>query len=469
MDSNGEEWSKYLTAGMSENGPKLLSNQIFIISAAISMLIIGTTWGWPSPALIILTGQNPPFNITREEIDRSISLGTLGAVPGPLIGTIFINIVGRKPIILFTAIPYFTSWMLIYFATSAKWLYAGRFLVGFTLGTTMTVVPLYIREIASPEIRGKLANLNMLLIKTGSLIAFSIGYYVSFSTNALIMSSIPILFFAVFLIMPETPYYYIWVNKKERALQTLGKLRESSLNNEVDSIAQRIESEKNIKILDVLKEPANQKALGLLCGAFAAHQFSGITAVMAYAANIFAEIDSSIGSVQVNNIIFGATGVCSVLVSGYLVDRIGRRILFIMSGLGTIFAYCVIATYLFLINRGYEISQYSAIPTIFLILIPMTFGFGLGPLPYVYMSEIIAPNFKSFASCACMVFSNLLAYIIMVLFPIMIRWYGIAAVLYGFAGLSTIAVIFAVVCLPETKCQTLEEIQDSLRSSSWRS
>lgn len=439
----------------------------FSFSAAISMLMVGTVWGWSSPANVILTGESPPFNITDSEVSTAISLGTLGAIPGPLIGIFFINTIGRKPVILVTAIPIFVAWILIHLSKGPALLYTGRFLMSLAVGTILTVVPIYIGEIASPQIRGKLANLSMLLIQAGIFGSYCIGPFVSISTNALIMASIPIVFFSIFICMPETPYYYFWVNNTERSIETLEKLRGiENLQIEVEIIAERIMEEKDVQIMEVLKVKANQKALGLLFGAFAAQQLSGITAVMAYAFKIFEEIDSDFVSAQVSNIIFSAMGVTAVLISGFLVDHLGRRFLFICSALASCICYTIIATYLSLIYNNVDVSQYASVPTIALIVIPMMYGFGLGPLPYVYLGELIAPNFKTFASCVTSIWSSVLAYSVLSSYPNLIATFGIIPVLFVFAGTSLLGAGFALVFLPETKCKTLEEIQDLLKGSS---
>lgn len=85
------------------------------------MLSIGQFLGWPSPSLPKLMEDNNvkhSIHLTTDEASWVASLLTLGAIAGAIICGLMVNLIGRKNIMLFTAVPSIISWLIIAFATS---------------------------------------------------------------------------------------------------------------------------------------------------------------------------------------------------------------------------------------------------------------------------------------------------------------------------------------------------------------
>lgn len=59
------------------------------------------------------------------------------------------------------------------------------------------------------RIRGRLASLLMLCVCTGILIGFCTVPYLSYYLVPKVFAPLPILFFATFILLPETPQYFI--------------------------------------------------------------------------------------------------------------------------------------------------------------------------------------------------------------------------------------------------------------------
>lgn len=64
-----------------------------------------------------------------------------------------------------------------------RWIYTGRLLCGFSSGSYSVIVPLYISEIASIEIRGVLGTYFQLQFALGILYAYVAGSYASTSSR----------------------------------------------------------------------------------------------------------------------------------------------------------------------------------------------------------------------------------------------------------------------------------------------
>lgn len=88
-----------------------------------------------------------------------------------------------------------------------------------------------------------------------------------------------------------------------------------------------------VSISDLYKVKANLKALIYTCALASFQQFTGINVVLFYMQNIFIAAGSSIPTEQAP-IIIGAVQVLASVVTPFIVDRWGRRMLLVFSGLG---------------------------------------------------------------------------------------------------------------------------------------
>lgn len=86
-------------------------------------------------------------------------------------------------------------------------------------------------------------------------------------------------------------------------------------------------------ISDLWKSKSNFKALYISCGLVAFQQLSGINVVLFYMETIFNKADTGLPA-AISTIIIGIVQVIASSVTPLVVDRLGRRLLLITSGLG---------------------------------------------------------------------------------------------------------------------------------------
>jgi len=88
-----------------------------------------------------------------------------------------------------------------------------------------------------------------------------------------------------------------------------------------------------VSILDLFKVKVNIKALGHTCALVSFQQFTGINVVLFYLQNIFIAAGGSI-STDIAPIIIGVVQILASAVTPVVVDRSGRRMLLVISGIG---------------------------------------------------------------------------------------------------------------------------------------
>ncbi|KAJ8930370.1 hypothetical protein NQ314_016834 [Rhamnusium bicolor] len=182
-------------------------------------------YGWPSPYIPVLVEGNYTFRITSDEGSWLTVIPLIGAVFGAFFTGLIVDVFGRKRLIVFSSVPFIASWLLVGFAKSSVMMFVGRFLAGAADGLSFTAVPMYLGEIAEPEIRGLLASICPVCIVIGILLINIFGAYLALDMVAFIGTILPILLLIIFPWMPESPYFYLMKGNVEEARKSLQSFR----------------------------------------------------------------------------------------------------------------------------------------------------------------------------------------------------------------------------------------------------
>lgn len=86
---------------------------------------------------------------------------------------------------------------------------AGRFFAGFAAGSYGILLPLYIGEIASKEIRGSLLSLYQIILNLGEIFVFTIGHFASYIVVNIVCGVIPLIYCIIFTQLPESPVFLV--------------------------------------------------------------------------------------------------------------------------------------------------------------------------------------------------------------------------------------------------------------------
>lgn len=109
-------------------------------------------------------------------------------------------------------------WLLTFFAQNPTQLYLARVAFGMGGAMTLFIVPLYISEFASTDIRGILGSLLVLAINVGILFTYVAGAYLSYRLFASLCLIVPTVYIAaVFFFVPETPVYLARRDRQSQA------------------------------------------------------------------------------------------------------------------------------------------------------------------------------------------------------------------------------------------------------------
>ncbi|GBP33783.1 Solute carrier family 2, facilitated glucose transporter member 8 [Eumeta japonica] len=194
------------------------------------VLNFGMLMGWPSPMTAVLQSPDGPAPepISDEVISWmgsitffppifcGILVGNLADKFGRKFGTLLTSLMLVRSFLLLWSRPLFQiSWGVTLFSLRPWALLTSRAVAGLACAGCYVVTPLYLKEVASDDVRGALGSLFILFQNMGYLVVYIAGDMISFDAVMWLCTAVPLVHMLVFLAMPETPAFLVKTGKRE--------------------------------------------------------------------------------------------------------------------------------------------------------------------------------------------------------------------------------------------------------------
>ncbi|KAG7187606.1 hypothetical protein KM043_016669 [Ampulex compressa] len=431
------------------------------VASSLGMVSVGLFFGWASPSLPKLLRPDSPVRLTLDQSAWVASMITLGGSVGGGICVFLVNNFGRKKTMLLSVVPSIIGWLMIAFATTAWELYISRLLSGVGLTTMYVVFPMYLGEIAPAHARGTLTAMLTVAAKTGQLLEYSMGPFLSVRNLALVSLTLPIVFLATCIWLPESPYHLMRRGNKEEATRSLVAFRGTeNVGEELRRIEQSVKADLHNESgpKELLTVRSNYRALIIIMVLIVVQQMSGSQVVVSYAQMIFDAGHTKIEGMYLT-MILGAVQVASAIACSIIVDHCGRKPLLIISTFGAFLSMFSIGLYFYLQRAQVDTGRIYWLPAAGVIMYIVFFSIGLGTLPFTLMSELFPTNVKALGNTAAMILCNMTAFIMTRTYHDIVTALGMHMAFWIFATCCAIGLVFVIFFVPETKGKTLQEIQ----------
>ena len=188
-------------------------------------------------------------------------------------------------------------------------------------------------------------------------------------------------------------------------------------------------------------------------------QMAGINAALFYSTDIFRLAGSNLDEL-VCSLILNVILVVMVFAGAVVVERLGRRLLFIISAAFCCVCLAVLGAYFAILDSDPETAaSIRFLPFACLVLFVAAFSLGLGPLPWLCTSEVLPLKFRAPGSSIASCVNWTLSFIVTKTFVNMQQSMGISGAFWLFGSFCFVGILFGIFVLPETKGKTAEEIQ----------
>ena len=456
---------------------------VIAIIAATGGLLFGFDTGVISGAIPFLQKD---FGIDDGTIELITTAGLVGASAGALFCGKVTDYLGRKKVILASAVIFAVGAVWSGVAPDSANLILARLFLGVAIGVSSFAVPLYIAEISPTSIRGTLVSMFQLMVTLGVLVSYLSDLF--FADEADIACWRPMFYVGVLpalillvgmFCMPESPRWLISKGRRQEAMRILKKIEGQEMAEEIEhSINEEIEKSKNdVSKWSELIKPALRTPLFIAVGIMFFQQFVGINTVIYYSPKIFfmAGFSGAVSAIWAA-VGVGVVNVVATLVSIYFVDRLGRRKLYFTGLTGIILSLVALSlSFVFVSELG---SSGQWLTVILMFLYVAFFAISIGPLGWLIISEVFPQKVRglgaSVGSLSVWVFNSIVSFTFFKIVnaltipgtEIMIEGeqMGNPAGAFGFYGfIALIALIWGYFYVPETKGISLEKIEDYWR------
>ena len=449
----------------------------FLVFICIASALGGLLWGFDA---IVISGTissvKLQFALSPAMEGFFVSSGLLGAVFGSGLSGWLSDKFGRSRNLLLAAVLMLLSAIGSAWATNIELLVFARWLGGLGVGISAMVCPLYISEISPTHLRGRLVTMFQFAITLGIMIALFNNYFLhqwaasvadtaaegSFmqwfvadeTWRAMFASElVPGLFFLVLAaLLPESPRWLVKVGRHEQAGKVLNRIFRNGAKQELETIKQTVakESATQTNFLDVFSQKYRKPLIiAMLLAAFA--QFSGINVVFYYGTSMLEDAGLKADGALSGMAVIGFCNMIFTTIAMAFVDKVGRRKLL---QFGTIGAIACLA--------GIGASFNSGANTMLIVLMcafVAFFAFSLGPIKFIFASEIFPTNIRSHAMAIVILTMWATDTIVGQFTPSLREAVGPAVTFFIFAAILVPQIFMVWKWMPETAGRSLEEIE----------
>ncbi|XP_066377333.1 monosaccharide-sensing protein 2-like [Miscanthus floridulus] len=201
------------------------------IAASIGNLLQGWDNATIAGAVLYIKKE---FNLESEPLIEGliVAMSLIGATVITTFSGAVADSVGRRPMLIASAVLYFVSGLVMLWAPSVYVLLLARLIDGFGIGLAVTLVPLYISETAPTDIRGLLNTLPQFSGSGGMFLSYCMVFGMSLMPTPdwrlmLGVLSIPslIYFGLTIFYLPESPRWLVSKGRMAEAKRVLQRLR----------------------------------------------------------------------------------------------------------------------------------------------------------------------------------------------------------------------------------------------------
>jgi SP family arabinose:H+ symporter-like MFS transporter len=412
--------------------------------------------------IAIITGAGPflmrHFNLDDLSLGWAFSSLLFGCIVGSVVAGRYTDRLGRRRMMLWVALLFAITSVGTAAAPTFTAFIAARLMGGVAVGAVSVLSPIYVSEVAPASIRGRLGALYQMSIVTGVLVSYGVNFLLrntgSDNWRWMFLTGVfPSLgFFLMLLFAPETPRYLVRIGHDEEAqriLEEIGGAHSASL--EMLEIKASLATGK--RDLRALMQPGIRRAVMVGFVLAILIHVSGVNTVIDYAPSILKSAGWSIDGALFSTVILGVVNFIFTLLSFAMIDRFGRKPLYIVGSLG------MGASLLLLVALILSGAFHGMLVLVLVLAYLSFFASCIGPVFWTLLPEMFPNRIRGTAITVPVLTQWVANAVVVLFFPMAFNQIGKAATFGFLAAMALAQAVFTMFFLPETKGKSLEEIE----------
>lgn len=402
------------------------------------------------------------YNLSPQNKGLTVAIGLVGTVIGALSAGHIGQRLGSRETLRITAVLYVASAVGCAFAWGWTSFMVFRFIGGLGIGASSVLGPVYIAELSPAKWRGRLVSTFQLNVVFGILVAYTSNYVIRTMHLGATewrwqvgIAGVPAVAFLILLFgIPRSPRWSASQNRNEEALAVLRLMGEENPEAELADIRAALAQEHAVAHEPVFKWKYKYPLfLAISIGAF--NQLAGINAILYYLNNIFAAAGFNQISSDQQAIAIGATNFTATIIGMSLIDKLGRKTLLLIGAAGC--SACLAGVAWVFATQSHQ----SALLGILVTYIAF-FSVSQGAVIWVYLGEVFPTSVRSKGQGVGSASHWFMNALIALEFPVVVSYFHTQTPFAFFAVMTVIQFFVVLFMYPETKGQTLEDLQRKL-------
>uniref|UniRef100_H9GI48 Major facilitator superfamily (MFS) profile domain-containing protein n=1 Tax=Anolis carolinensis TaxID=28377 RepID=H9GI48_ANOCA len=404
----------------------------------------------------------------------TVSIFALGGLVGSFPVGILVTIFGRNGTLVRSNLLVLLAGTLMGFSRymeSPEMVIFGRFIIGIHSGICLSVVPMYLGEIAPKNLRGFLGLVPSIFICLGVFSAQVLGLPELLGEDAywpLILSVVVIPSLVQFTLLnwfPESPrYLLIEKNNVEEATVALrwflGKYDVQDVIEEMEEEKRSLASVETLSVWQLLRDRSVRWQVLSVVVINMGMQLSGIDAIWFYTNAIFENAGIPDPEIPYTTVGTGAIEVIAGLIGCFTIEKLGRRPL-VITGFCFMGICCAGITVSLLLQAAVSWMRYVSVACVIGIIA----GFCIGPagVPFLMTADLFKQSQRPSAYIVGGSLNWLSNFTVGFVFPFLQMSAGAYCYLV-FCGICLVVALYVYFIIPETKNKTFMEISHMFAS-----
>ncbi|XP_076839322.1 solute carrier family 2 member 15b [Brachyhypopomus gauderio] len=405
----------------------------------------------------------------------TVSIFAIGGLVGSFTVGMLVTKFGRRGTLVKSSALVFVGSGLMGFSRMfgvPEMIIIGRFITGMHSGIALSVVPMFLGEIAPKNLRGFLGLVPSIFICIGVFLAQILGLQEILGEEQhwplfLSLSAVPT-FIQLMLLpwFPESPRYLLIEKHNLHATVTALKVYRGKANNqgEVEEMQEEQRFLSNVQTASVcalLRDRTVRRQVLTVAVINVGMQLSGIDAIWFYTNSIFENAGIHAAQVQYTTVGTGAIEVIAGLVGCFIIERIGRKPLMI-GGFSFMGICCAGITLSLILQAHVPFMHYVSV----VCVVGIIAGFCIGPagVPFLMTGELFTQSHRPAAYIVGGALNWLSNFTVGFVFPFLQMSAGAFCYLVFF-GVCVGVAAYVYFIVPETKNKTFVEISQMFTST----